>query len=453
MSHSKQTALLILAGVLILPALAGAQTDTAAPSPAEAAAARLAQAGAPIVSPIERRILTGNIAEYSFQVRVGPGTYDVIGLHRVVREAAPFVPIRARQAVFFAHGDIWDFRAAFLTAEASPALPDTQALPVFLARNGVDVWGIDFRWTRVPGDLADYSFLADWGLTTDARDLGIGIGVARVARALTGSGGGQVILLGWSRGGQIGYAYLNAESRLRPRRRQVKGFIPVDIYLKTDVEEFRERACLRAAATEAALAGGAYAATSGALISTLGDLAIADPNGSSILNGPPFNLPGYTNREAGLLVGAATFLFQGGLEPVPFYHFTGGTFDATGKPTGLLYTEERGLFDLEAAASPVQPNRELADADLATCDEADVPFDDHLDDITVPVLYVGAGGGFGASGLYTTTLLGSTDVTSHIVSLVPPASRIADFGHADLFLADDAQALAWQRILAWVRAH
>ncbi|HYH45427.1 MAG TPA: hypothetical protein VEG34_07035, partial [Thermoanaerobaculia bacterium] len=355
MSLKKQTAFLILSGILALPVLAGAQSG-------------LAPAGSPIVSNIERRVLTGNIAEYSFQVRVGSGPYDVIGLHRVVREAAPFRPIQARQAVFFAHGDIWDFRAAFLTAEASPALPDTQALPVFLARNGVDVWGIDFRWTRVPGNLADYSFMAGWGIETDARDLGIGIGVARVVRGLTGSGAGKVILLGWSRGGQIGYAYLNAESQLRPRRRQVKGFIPVDIYLKTDVEEFRQRACLRAEATEASLAAGMFAATSGSLISTLGNLAIADPSGSSILNGPPFNLPGYTNREAGLLVGEATFALLGGLEPVPFYHFTGGTFDAQGKPTGLLYSAERALFDLEAAASPVQPNRELADADLATCD-------------------------------------------------------------------------------------
>jgi hypothetical protein len=246
---------------------------------------------------------------------------------------------------------------------------------------------------------------------------------------------------------------LNAESQLRPRRRQVRGFIPVDIYLKTDVEEFRERACQRAAATEASLAAGMYAATSGSLIATLGQLAIADPAGSSILNGPPFNLPGFTNREAGLLVGEATFLLLGGLEPAPFYHFTGGTFDATGKPTGLLYSEERALFDFEAAASPVQPNRELADADLLTCDEADLPFDDHLEDITVPVLYVGAGGGFGAFGVYTTTLLGSTDVTTRIVSLVPEPARIADFGHADLFLAGEARELVWRPILDWIRTH
>ena len=79
------------------------------------------------------------MAEYSFKVRVGAGPYDEIGVHRVVKEIAPNVPAHASRAVFFAHGDIWNFRAAFLTGAKS--------IPVFLAENGVDVWGIDFRWT------------------------------------------------------------------------------------------------------------------------------------------------------------------------------------------------------------------------------------------------------------------------------------------------------------------
>jgi hypothetical protein len=449
MPFNRPALLLTLACICTLPLAA-----TAASQPAAALSPVVGvPSAAPLVSAVERRALTPNVAEYFFKVRVGAGPYDVIGVHRVVKETSPYHPIRARKALFLAHGDIWNFRAAFLTALGSPALPDDQALPVYLAENGIDVWGIDFRWTFVPATETDLAFLADWGIETDARDLGIALGAARLTRALTGSGGGKIALLGWSRGGQIGYAYLNAETRLPAALRQVKGFIPVDIYLKTDVEDFRQRACQRLAATEASLAAGVYASTSGGLISALGSLAIADPGGPSFLNGPPFNLPGYTNREAGLLVGEATFVFLAGLEPVPFYHFTGGTFDAQGKPTGLLYAVERGLFDFEAAASPVQPNRELADADAATCDETDVRFDDHLDDITVPVLYVGAGGGFGAAGLYTTTLLGSTDVTSHIVSLTPPANRIADFGHADLFLSDEAETLVWPRILSWVRTH
>jgi pimeloyl-ACP methyl ester carboxylesterase len=292
-----------------------------------------------------------------------------------------------------------------------------------------------------------------WGLEQDARDLGVALGVARITRALTGSGLGKVYLLGWSRGGQIGYAYLNGESQIPSALRHVKGFIPVDIYLKTDVPHLQDLACQRQQGTEATIAGGGFANPSGGLIATLGALAATDPNGSSFLNGPPFNLPGYTNRQAGLLVGEATFTFLAGLEPAPFYHFTGGTFDAQGKPSGLLYSNEANLFTFEQAASPFQPNQELADADAATCGQTNVAFDDHLGDITVPVLYIGAGGGFGEFGIYTTTLLGSTDVTTRIIHKVPAAQRIADYGHADLFLASDAQTLVWQPILDWVRAH
>jgi pimeloyl-ACP methyl ester carboxylesterase len=421
----KRTALLLLAGALVLPGLAAART---APS-----------AAASPVSSIQRHALTADVAEYFFTVRVGSGPYDQIGVHRVVKEIAPNVPVHASRAVFLAPGDIWNFRAAF-EGRSNP-------LPVFLAENGVDVWGIDYRWTFVPASVTDLSFMKNWGLDQDARDLGAAIGIARVTRALTGSGLGKIFLLGWSRGGQIGYAYLSDETRLPRALRQVRGFIPVDIYLKTDVPELQAKACQREQASEAAIAQGSYAATSGALIEAIGTAAVADPNGPSAV------VPGFTNRQAGLFVGEETFALLGGLEPAPFYHFTAGTFDAQGAPSGLLYSNEQDLFKLEIGAAPFQPNRELADADASTCGQTDVPFDDHLAAITVPVLYIGAGGGFGELGLYTTTLLGSTDVTSHIVHKVPAAQRIADYGHADLFLANDAQTQVWRPILDWVRAH
>jgi pimeloyl-ACP methyl ester carboxylesterase len=443
----KQASLLILAGILAMPmASTAAETSETAPE-----SAVFSGGGEPAFSSFERRVVARGVAEYSFKLRVGNGPYDVIGLHRVVKESAPNVPAPAAQAVFLAHGDLWGFRPAFL-GEVPSVLPlpgpTAPSLPVYLAQNGVDVWGIDFRWTLVPAtNDIDLSFMQNWGIETDAADLGTAISAARFARAAGGNGFGQVTLLGWSRGGQIGYAYLNSETQLPARLRQVKGFIPADIYLKTDVAQFKSFACTRQQGEEAAIAGGTYANSTGSLISTLGSLAIADPNGSSA------DVPPFTNRQAGLLVGEATYALQGGLEPTPFYHMTGGTFDATGVPTGLLYTTDQALFNLEKGASPFQPYREQAEADASTCEQTDVPFDDHLGDITVPIFYVGAGGGFGDSGLYTTTLLGSTDVTSHIVSLVPAAQRAIDFGHADLFQGTNAQALVWQPILTWLQAH
>ncbi len=403
---------------------------------------------------LERRSLGGQIAEYSFTVRVGTGEHEVIGVHRVVKEVAPFVPVRTRHALLMAHGDIWGFDAAFLTAASSPAIPDHHALPIFLAARGVDVWGIDFRWTLVPGDTADLSFMADWGIETDADDLRTALALARLTRGLGGDGFGRLILLGWSRGGQIGYAALDAETQLPPVLRQIKAFIPVDIYLKTDQPDLVAAACLRYSGTVAQQAGGQIADTSGILIATLAQLATAAPADPS----PIF--AGLSNRQAALLVGEATFqLFPPGTEFVPFYHFAGGTFDALGLPDGLVYQNEAGFLDFLAGAAPLEPLQVLADGDAAICGPSvtppvpDVAFDDHLGEIAVPVLYVGAGGGFGDYGIYTTTLLGSTDVTTHVVSLLPPAQRLFDLGHADIFAAEDTETLFWQPILDWIRAH
>ena len=266
---------------------------------------------------------------------------------------------------------------------------------------------------------------------------------------ITGEGHDRIHLLGWSRGGQIGYTYLNAETQVPPGRRNAAGFIPVDIFFKTNVEELRVAACVRQDATEDLIAGGTYESTVGVLAVTVGQLAIAAPDAPSPI------IPGLTNRQVALLLGEATFtFFPPDQQVVPVYHFVGGTFDANGLPTGLLYTEEALWLDFLTQASPFQPQQELADGDAVTCDEDDVPFDDHLGEITVPVLYVGAGGGFGEFGVYSTTLLGSTDVQTLLVDLVPsPAGRLFDFGHADLFNATDAPSLVWQPILDWLQAH
>jgi len=80
-------------------------------------------------------------------------------------------------------------------------------------------------------------------------------------------------------------------------------------------------------------------------------------------------------------------------------------------------------------------------------------FAEHLGDIMVPILYMGAAGGFGSWGEYTTTLTASKDVTIHIVQLLPDEQQSQDFGHADLVAAKDAESLVWQPILDWLVAH
>lgn len=392
-------------------------------------------------STLERRELASGIAEYSFTLEVGPGEFDVIGLHRVVRESAPYVPDPGSRALFMAHGDVWDFRAAFLPT-------GDRGLPIFLAEAGVDVWGIDFRWTRVPHATADLSFMTDWGVDRDAEDLRIGVATARAVRGLTGQGAKPLPVLGWSRGGQVGYAALAKETRLLPRNRHISAFIPVDIYVKTDRPELRTAACQRYAGTAARIANGEHGESLGQLAGALGAFALAAPDAPSGI------FAGLTNRQAALLVGIATFtFFPPGLAPVPEYHFHGGYWTESGLPNGLSYTDEGTFLAFLAAASPWQPLRELAEGDAATCDGPEapnVPWDDRLRAIRVPILYVGAGGGFGAYGGHTVMQLASRDTSAVLVTLLPPAARRWDIGHADIFHARNAPVWFWGHILDWL---
>ncbi len=442
--------LLALLLIAALPAAAGAEPAAAAAASARLDLVAAAAAGCPgcPVGDFARRPLGYGVAEYSFTLRVGPGGNNRIGLHRVVAETAPFHPAPAPRGIFMVHGDLWGFDGAFLASAESPAVDDDHALPVFLARHGVDVWGIDFRWVLVPDGTSDFGFMSGWGLATHVDDLGTGLAVARAVRAATGSGAGRLALLGWSRGGLVSYAYLSAESQRPPVLRRVSAFIPVDIYVKTDDPTLRANACNRLEVSRDQLDAGEYADPTGALIQLTGLLASAAPDDPSPI------VPGLTNRQTALLVGAATFaLFEPDQLFAPFYHFTGGTFDEFGVPDGLLYTDEGYLFDFLPGAATYEAVRLSADSEAMICDQDDVPFDDHLGDITVPVLYVGAGGGFGDLGVYSTTLLGSTDVTVHVVELLPPEGRLFDYGHADLFLAGDAESRVWQPILDWLTSH
>src|SRR5262245_1062325 len=123
----------------VFPASASKPTPTWGPLVLQACAK--AAPGPCSMSAIARRTLSDDVAEYSFTLKIGPGQHDVIGLHRVIKEDGRR-PARPHSAIFFVHGDALGFDAAFLASAASPAIPDGHALPVFLAENDVEVWGI-----------------------------------------------------------------------------------------------------------------------------------------------------------------------------------------------------------------------------------------------------------------------------------------------------------------------
>ena len=140
-----------------------------------------------------------------------------------------------------------------------------------------------------------------------------------------------------------GYLYLNAETQ--SLLRHVKGFIPVDIFPKTDDVEIQSAACVRFAAQQDRLEAGTFHDMTGILVSQLGTLAATAPADASTI------VPGLTNFQAALFLGTTTFAL---FEPVPFYHFAGGPA-GTGVPTTLLYTQE--AYGLTSCWAPPRTSR------------------------------------------------------------------------------------------------
>lgn len=87
------------------------------------------------------------------------------------------------------------------------------------------------------------------------------------------------------------------------------------------------------------------------------------------------------------------------------------------------------------------------------CGTAPLPLVDHIADITVPLFYLGAAGGFGDHGLYSTTLVSSTDVSSIVVRHLAVENEPEDYGRADLLYGNDTPALAWEPLAQWLLAH
>lgn len=389
---------------------------------------------------ISREVVQGDIVRYSATLRVGPGEHDIVGIHRVVREVSTWRPRSTPRNIFLVHGDSLNFDAAYFVGTDGGSA--ASSFSVYLASQNIDVWGIDLRWAKVPEGTASFEFMANWNLETDARDARIAMLVARAVRAVTGSGFGKLTYLGWSRGGQIGYVLAQQESQLPAALRSVSALVPVDTLLKTDNEALRQQACSIGAQIANDIASGIYHDDGGVLIRAAGSLALIDPDGAS----PIF--PGLTNRQVVLLFGGATFLFN---PYIPTYHLVAASFDATGQvPTGLLYTDPQAFIVTTTQVSPYESKGTMYQGDAVVC--GDTPLDDHLADVTVPVLYIGAQGGFGDLGVYTTTLLGS-EVEILNIQLRSDAERLFDFGHDDVIRSPLAKDLVWNPLLEWMALH
>jgi hypothetical protein len=317
-------------------------------------------------------------------------------------------------------------------------VPAEFGIAVFLAENDVDVWGIDQAWTLVPEETSDFGFMAEWGLQRQVDDLNFALFVARFSRLLSGNGLKKILLSGYSSGTMTGYALLNQETQRPQTRRQVNGYIPIDMAIKTNDEPFRQFMADRAVAfMDSVNSGTPQEFLVHHLVS---QLASSDPGGASPV------IPGFTNEQT------AIFLGIGPIWGVVPFHYLAGTWDGP-IPTGFQFAALQPWLEALDAVAFYEPYRFRAEWAAVLGDEQDLPFDDYWSQIEVPIFNVGAAGGMGNYSAYGTTFLGSTDITHLNIQLQSSADVAIDFGHVDIFVAVNAPTLVWQPMLSWIKSH
>lgn len=406
---------------------------------------------------VERRQLVGNIYEYTWTFNVSPyGEFDKIAVHRVVKENSSWRPIIASRAVMMVHGDATSFRASFLPSKVSNGVATDYSLAIYLAQNNIDVWGIDLRWTFVPDTTTDFSFMKNWDTNLHLSDIKTAVKFARQQRSYTGSGAGKIFMLGHSRGGMYTYAYANQETQLPEYSRDLKGIIPVDIAYKFDPvnnNDLRQNACTRYNTLIYLYEQGTYFTQDAAVLKYIAYLARYYPDDhdlDTILTNKQVALRGLTATYATATIELPAV--------TPYYHYLAGTFQ-NGIPTGLRFANFDYIVDiaLSSATPSFQSLGEQTDGEGIMCSDGiwNPSWDGYLNQIKIPVYYVGAGGGFGEYGKYTLKLLGSTDKRSLIVHT--SSSSALDYGHVDLLWADHwfygARNTAWFPIYIWIIGH
>lgn len=395
---------------------------------------------ASVIADFTREDLGNGIAHYFAEVRFGPGPYDLVGLHRVVKERRPGVPGRKLAHLFLLHGDAKDFTGMFLPGTRGANTPADFGLAVYLAESGVDVWGMDQGWVFIPESETDQSAGIGWGLQRSAHDLRLAVGVARVGRLLTGSGGAPLNVLGYSSGVPTIYAAANDEAVLAPYERQIGGLVAADFFPRTESPGWIETFGADLQFQQSLLDAGEYLQR--IPFDILEQVYTSDPDGDS-----PF-APGFTNAQffwyfmTGQVFGAPTF-----------HYFGGNDVDGDGFADEFRFANEAWVLDFLAAGIKYQPTQFFRDYDAMVCQCEDVPWDDNFGLIDLPILSYTARGGVTTDGVDPAALTASSDVTTVELSPDPGVAITSDFGHIDLFLTPVARDFAWPQLLDWILDH
>lgn len=392
------------------------------------------------LSPASRTDIGADIAHYTYEITVDTGPYGKIRLHRFIRESQPYHPIPNLKGMLLLPGSNTTIMGNYATSLSSEHATWDHSILVYLAKNSIDVWGMDYAWALIPAGRKDFHFMKEWTIAKDARHAAAALSTVRMIRGYTGQGTDKLTLLGHSWGVTIGYALLSAETQKPAGEQNVKAFIPMENALKysASYSAFRAEACTDADNIKAKLDSGIFVDDGGVVVVYLAWLAKTDPEGPSEI------IPGFTNYQIFVYAFADPSLVQ--------WRLFGGYFNKDGIPTGLRFTDPQFAIDLSLGFVPYYPLQAEWEELALKCD-VDVAGFDHVDQIKVPILYVGAAGGFGESGYYSLTLTGSDDISYFTVRILPYKKRVFDFAHGDVIAANDAETLVWKPILNWILTH
>jgi hypothetical protein len=240
-----------------------------------------------------------------------------------------------------------------------------------------------------------------------------------------------MIMSGYSSGVPTGFLACGMESQMDAGLRHIKGYVPIDYAILTDNPDFAGFSEADLMTQQASYDAGTYQAP--IAFALVGNLARTDPEGDSPL------IPGLTNFQVAMFYGAGPFIPN-----VTFHYFAGVWEDDS--PISLQYVTLEQFYDFMESAIPYQPVKFFIDYQSMAAGE-DTPFDDHYGDISVPILNVSPAGGFGELSKYQYTVVGSTDVTHLIPALRPAGEEHLDFGHIDIFMANNAESVIWEDLL------
>ncbi len=381
--------------------------------------------------------LGSSIVHYYFEVSVGANDNDRIGLHRVVKESNG-QPIKTEKTFFFQHGDLKNFIGMMLPANYSPATSDDFGLGIYLAKNEVDVWGMDQAWCMADETTTDFSYMENYGLNKTSEDLRTGMAIARVARYLIGNKLDPMTLACYSSGVATGYALLNHETQLNNSVRHAKSYIPIDMPVDTDDGPLSSFMIGDRQLNLDAIAAGNY--ESPLIFAAVADLARTDPNGDS-----PF-FEGFTNNMVALFFGSGPIAG----DEVIFHYLAADWVDEF--PATFKYVTMDQWLDFMGSGVDYQPCQFFVELDELILHSIDSPFDDNFGQITIPIFNVSCAGGFGDLTKEVFDEIGSSDVTHLIPALDTPENALFDFGHIDLFIGNNAETLIWEPILNWINS-